>query len=118
MISIIKKPWTSDTDDKFKISGAGDLHIIRDQVKNGIAELWHCKSKKSEGWAVTRVDEPNEFCLVLGEGSGIKEFVPYFVKYAHKMGLDLRVHVQRRGMIRIMQSMGFELNEYVLRCKK
>lgn len=106
--------WTDDIDAKLSVSGGDDLPLIKDQVVNGIAKLWECKSDKNHCFVVTRKDH-DEICIVLGEGSGLMEFAPYFIRAIKDKGLRIRTHVRRKGLIRMWSRLGLNLSEYVLR---
>lgn len=107
--------WHDDHDKLLSVSAGNDLEIVKKQVKSGVAQLWECVSDKNYGLVVTRIDTGNEWCIVLGEGSGFFEFVPFFLSVAEKKGLTIRTHVKRKGLIKMWSKVGLSLSEYVLR---
>ena len=107
--------WLDCHDEALKVSAGDDLLIVKDQVKRKQAQLWECTSDKNYCLVVTRIDVGPELCIVLGEGSGLLEFAPYFLAFAKKHNLSVRTHVKRKGLIRLWSRLGFELDEYVLR---
>lgn len=112
---IITVAWTDDIDDKIEIACRGDLAIIKRQVINNIAQLWRCKSKKNLCYVVTRIDPGPELVIVAGQGSGLVEFAPEFLKVAKRSGARVRTHVQRKGLIRLWNRLGLTVDEYILR---
>lgn len=106
--------WEQWHDDKLRRSAGDDLDIIRHQVKSGVATLWECDGATGGGYAVTRHD-PGELVVVLGEGKGCKEFIPFFISLARQQGLIIRTHVTRPGLIKIWSRFGVTVDEYVLR---
>ena len=114
-VDIREIPWQPGIDDKLRVSARGDLEIIKHQVTQGVAQLWHCLSENNECFVVTRIDPGPELVIVLGEGSGLFEFAPHFLNIARKQNIPLRTHVQRKGLIRMWSRLGVNIDEYVLR---
>ena len=106
--------WSEQAEQGLKVSAGEDMGFIRREVQAGIAILWRCESDKNSAYAVTRC-EPGEVVIVCGEGSGLKEFGPYFIAAAKSKGKTVRTHVRRRGLIKVWETMGLELDEYILR---
>ena len=112
---IVEIPWHDEHDDKLRIAARGDLDIVKNQVQQRVAQLWRCTSEKNSMLVVTRVDPGPELCIVLGEGSGLLEFAPYFIREAKKNNMGIRTHVTRKGLIRLWSKLNINVNEYVLR---
>lgn len=113
-------PWTADHDRLMAVSAGRDLPIIREEVRRGIATLWACEQDgELLAHVVTRIDGVKglnqELVIVLGEGRGFFAVVPMFLRLAERDGLPVRVHVQRRGLIRMFDRLGVSLDHYVLR---
>lgn len=116
-MNVFQVCWTSFHDAAL-LDAAGsqsDLEIIKSQVLAGEAELWQCESETGGGFVVTRLDPPDELCVVLGEGKGASDFIPIFIEYAKSRGLTIRTHVKRRGLIKMWARHGVHFDEYVLR---
>ena len=114
-ITITNIVWEDHHDEYLRESAYGDLEIVKAQVQNGYAQLWECTSPRNAGYVVTRIDPGPELCLVLGEGRGLAEFAPPFIAFAKKQGITVRVHVRRKGLIKMFSRIGLRLDEYVLR---
>jgi len=114
-VNIVSISWNSEMDNVLNVAARGDLEIIRDQVQRGVAMLWKCHSEKSEGYVVTRLDPGPEFVIVAAAGSGFFEFAPEFLKIARQQGVTVRTHVQRKGLIRMWNRLGLNVDEYILR---
>lgn len=114
-IDVREIAWCSAVEPKLITSSRGDMEIIKRQVINGVAQLWHCLSEKNEMLVVTRIDPGPELVIVLGEGSGLFEFAPHFLNFAQRNNLKVRTHVQRRGLIKMWSKLGLNVDEYVLR---
>ena len=108
--------WTIETEQQLQISAGDDLAIIKDDVANQRANLWLCQSDKNRAYVVTRIDY-NELVIVLFEGSGLYEFMPLFIDRATELNLKIRAHIKRKGLIKMGQKLGFEIDEYILRKK-
>ena len=114
-VAIREIKWSADAEDGLRVAARGDLDIIKAEVIAGISRLWHCKSESSEAFIVTRIDDENEVCIVAGEGAGFREFIPAFVAWWREQGYSIRVHVQRKGLIRLFERVGITFDHYVLR---
>ena len=114
-VEAVPVDWKPETDDRLRVSAGGDLDEIRQEVQQGIAQLWECrKDDQPKAWVVTRKD-PDAWVIVLGEGAGFFDFMPLFVSHAREAGVSLRTHVKRRGLIRMWERLGLHLDHYVLR---
>ncbi|CAL9980527.1 hypothetical protein VPHD526_0008 [Vibrio phage D526] len=119
MIKLI--PWSDAAERGLVVSAGEDMAIIKNQVLNGVAQLWEHNLNGTHGFIVTRLDVEGlgtELVLVLGEGSGLNEAVPLFKQVAADMGINsIRVHVKRKGLIRMFSRHDFEVEMYVLRSR-
>lgn len=114
-IEAVPVGWTDDMDDRLRVSAGADLATIKQEVRQGIGQLWECrKNDRPEAWVVTRKDD-DAWVIVLGEGRGFFDYMPLFVDHARERGLSLRTHVKRRGLIRMWERLGLHLDHYVLR---
>ena len=107
--------WSAEAEEGLEVAARGDLEIIRKEVLSGISRLWECTSESSKAFIVTRVDDETEVCIVAGEGSGFVEFIPALVKFWRDQGYTIRVHVKRRGLVKMFEKVGIRFDEYVLR---
>ena len=117
----IKIKW-EDYHDDILFSAAGtveDLIYIKKEVNDVVSSstLWFCEYENSRCYMVTRWDCINEVCIVLFSGEN-------FIPLAKKIILDLkknnnnttiRAHVKRKGMIRLLKKIGFDISEIVMR---
>lgn len=113
-IQIVRKDWTNKEDKKLSVSAGKDLDLIKEQVRKGKAELWKCTGKNKKAYIVTKLDV-NELVIVLFEGSGIDDFLPFFINRAIELNLTIRAHVKRKAFLRIGRKHGFKLAEYIIR---
>ena len=113
--------WSDTAEDGLIVSAGEDMAIIKNQVLNGVAQLWEHNLNGTHGFIVTRLDVEGlgtELVLVLGEGSGLNEAVPLFKQVAIDLGIkSIRVHVKRKGLIRMFARHAFEIDTYVLRSR-
>ena len=110
-----RRAWSADAEKGLLVSAGDDLPFIRDQVKTGRALLYYLEDKTGFLWLVIRQDAKTEVCVVCAEGLNIQHFGAAIVDNFKKAGLVVRIHVKRPGMLRIMESLGFQISEYVLR---
>ena len=112
------EPWNDFAERAIaRIEGACMVDIRR-EVQIGRSQLWHCSHERKHGYVVTRLEEREsgrEWVLVAGVGKGFHEFVPFFIAAAAARGLPLRAHVNRCGMVRMYERVGFHISEYVVR---
>jgi len=113
------EPWNDLAEHAIaRIEGACVVDI-RHEVRAGISQLWHCiDAEGHRGYVVTRLEEREsgrEWVLVAGVGKGFHVFVQTFIEAARCAGLPLRAHVNRRGMVRMYEHVGFHVSEYVVR---
>ena len=112
---IVAVHWSDEAEKGLVVSAGEDMDIIRWEVKNKVSVLWRCESATALAFIVTRFQPPNELVFEAGEGSGFKEFIPYFVRVARSKGVPMRTHVKRKGMIKLWSSVGLTVDEYVLK---
>lgn len=114
-------PWSMEAEAGLIISAGTDLEIIKNQVLTNTAQLWEISGDDSNGYIVTRIDVEGigkVFVIVLGEGKGIDDVIPQFIKGAKDLGIKhFRTHVKRKGLIRMWKKHGLEIDHYVLRNK-
>ena len=120
MITQIK--WNDNAERGLQKSGGADLHIIKNQIRKGAAQLWQIQADNSSGYLVTRIDCEGigkVFVFVLGEGRGLYDVIPHFIQAAQNLGIhNFRTHVQRKGLLKLWKRYGLELDHYVLRANK
>jgi len=92
-----------------------DLVYVKEQVLNGVAELWKFKSENKSLHMVLRKDSEKELCIVLCVGDGLREIGPQIFSFLKNKNIILRAHVKRKGMIRILNGLGFNVSEIVMR---
>ncbi len=114
-VAIREVRWSADAEDGLRVAAGDDLDIIKGEVVAGISRLWKCSSESSEAFIVTRIDDKTEVCIVAGEGAGFAEFIPAFVGWWREQGYSIRVHVQRKGLIRLFERVGIQFDHYVLK---
>lgn len=92
------------------------LEIVENEVRSGIARLWHCREGEHEAYCVTRIDlNPTQLVIVAFEGSGMKVFGPWFIARAHAQGIPVRVHVTDPRVERLLRiGLRFRRSEVVL----
>lgn len=65
---------------------------------------------------VTR-EEPGELVIVAGAGRNALPVMAYVTEKALQAGLSVRTHIQRPGLVRMYQSLGYHQAEIVVRVK-
>ena len=112
------EPWNDFAERAIaRIEGACVVDIRR-EVQIGRSQLWHCSRNRKHGYVVTRLEQREsgrEWVLVAGVGKGFHEFVPFFIAAAAQVGLPLRAHVSRPGLVRMYARHGFRVSEQVVR---
>lgn len=104
--------WSIEAQQNLVVSMGDDSEILAEQVKSGIAELWHFeKGQTVDIWAIVR-REKNQLVVCCIEGIGSKDVVPLIEKASRNAGCDsMRVHITRQGLARMFPN--WELKEYV-----
>ena len=113
------EPWSDFAERELvRVEGLGVVDVKR-EVQEGVSQLWHCADADgSNGYVVTRLEQrPSgvEWVFVAGVGRGFYKFIAVFIKAALEAGVPIRAHVNRRGMVRMYDRIGFRVSEYVLR---
>ena len=112
------EPWSDFAERAIeRIEGACTVDIRR-EVQEGRSQLWHCIDGRNQGYVVTRLEQREsgrEWVLVAGVGKGFHLFVQFFMRAAEAAGVPLRAHVNRKGMVRMYEHVGFRVSEYVVR---
>jgi hypothetical protein len=113
------EPWSDLAAHTLKRVAGLDLSNIRREVEQGVAQLWHCvDSDGNGGYVVTRVEQlgnRREWVWLAGAGKGFLVFAPLFLKAAQEQGLSVRVYINRPGMRRLYDRLGFHVSEVVMR---
>jgi len=95
-----------------------DLDEICQEVARGESEaleLW------AGSFAVLRIEQApayREAVIVAGQGRNMKKALPLLEQRAKSKGADyIRAHVQRRGLVRMFQAQGYEIDHIIMRKK-
>jgi hypothetical protein len=113
------EPWNDFAERALvRVEGLGIVDVKR-EVLEGVSQLWHCTDADGNGgYVVTRLERrPSglEWVMVAGVGCGFHKFAQVFIDTALQMGVPVRAHVNRPGMVRMYDRIGFRVSEYVLR---
>ena len=118
------EPWSDFAEHALeRVEGLGVVDVKR-EVEEGISQLWHCADAADggRGYVVTRLEQrPSgvEWVFVAGVSVGksacFYKFIDVFINAALEAGVPIRAHVNRRGMVRMYDRIGFRVSEYVLR---
>lgn len=112
-IKAIRCGWSETAQAALSISLGGEDEILKDQVLNGVAELWHFLGEGVDIWAIVR-REQNELVVCCLEGIGARSVVPLIEQGARAKGCTtIRAHTLRPALARMFN--GYELAEYVYR---
>lgn len=98
----------------------GDQDEVKAEILEGISELWFFPGC---GYVVTRIERETvtgEFWLVVvaGAGQNLAGVVSYWQQIADKHGLGVRIHSARRGMVKLLEPLGFEAVETIYKYKR
>ena len=99
-----KVEWDSDIEIALSSALGDDLHLIKNEVKNGISEVWQL-SGLVLGFLVTRVEigKKRTMVLVAMFGSGGYQVLDVFYDVARKMNCQImRIHSGRAGAYRYL----------------
>ncbi|WP_342632493.1 hypothetical protein [Marinobacter alkaliphilus] len=95
-----------------------DLDEWRQEVAEGLAQLWQITGE-STGYLLTRVEQDRagrrELVLVAGAGNNARAVIAWAGDLADRHGLDMRTHIERRGLERLYQRAGWHRSEIVMR---
>lgn len=107
-------PWSDEAETGLNEVLGGDKHIIKDQVENGIAELW---SLNGDGYLITRIEEERgELVIMCFQGKNAKTMVQECMTAADKQGLKtIRFHTQRPALKRLLKGFAPKESETVFR---
>ncbi len=115
---IVDIDWQESFNELFDIGVLDCVEEIAQEVKTGVSQLWECTSEKYHGYCITRVEKHhfgNELVIVYVQGSGLRYFFQYFLRFAKQHQMVIRCHVETESRKRMYESLGFEFSEYVLR---
>jgi hypothetical protein len=114
---LIRQEWSPRAEQGLRVSAGDDLGVIRDEVLCGISNLFACiDGNQHDGYVVLRYEaDCKELVLVLGEGAGFKKWLPVVEQYARQLGAETaRTHVQRAGLVRWYENIGWSRREVVM----
>jgi hypothetical protein len=113
------EPWSDFAERELRRVAGLDLSDIRREVVAGVAQLWHCHdSDGHNGYVVTRVEPRGtwrEWVWLACAGKGYHAFVGMFLEAARAENLPIRVYINRKGMQRVYERLGFEVSETIMR---
>lgn len=108
-------PWSLEAETAIDkaMKYADDMRVVRQQVEQGIAELWQCDDGVS--WLVTRAEFP-ELVIVAYQGQHMKAMFRRFYQFACEKGFhSLRWHTQQPWINDVLSPWEPEPIEYVMR---
>jgi len=113
------EPWSDFAERELQRIAGLDLPDIRREVVAGISQLWHCRDAHGNGgYVVTRLERRGdslEWVWLAGAGKGFHQFVGLFLEAAREAALPIRVYIDRKGMRRIYERLGFHVSETIMR---
>lgn len=111
--------WSDFAERELRRVAGLDLPDIAREVQAGVAQLWHCLDADGHrGYVVTRVEqrgESREWVWLACAGKGYHAYVDLFLEAARTQSLPIRVYINRRGMQRIYERLGFAVSETIMR---
>ena len=113
-------PWT-DTAERMLdcVPGITVAELKREYDSGPHVQLWEFSDERGRaGFAVTRLERKDcwyEWVWLAAVGRDFKKFSPTFAKTALDAGIPIRTYVQRPGLVRMYQRLGFRVSEYVMR---
>ncbi|MGH1438591.1 MAG: hypothetical protein ACRBBR_00660 [Cellvibrionaceae bacterium] len=91
----------------------GDEEAVRLDVEEGISTCWQINNI----YMITRREGKTLIIVCIG-GEGMREVAQMIIEAAKKSGCtDIRYHTARKGMGRILEKFGAELEECIYRIK-
>ena len=119
-MKIIHYPhWVAEAEVGLALTLRDDRATLRDQVNQGIAQLWQVMTDQGESWLITRVellDDYKELVVCCYQGCDVKTVTPVIYRCAEEQGFDsIRYHTQRKGLNRLVKPLGFTEHEVIYR---
>jgi hypothetical protein len=111
--------WSDFAERELRRVAGLDLPDIRREVVAGVSQLWHCHDADgNSGYVVTRVERRGnclEWVWLACAGKGYHAFVGLFLAAAQAENLPIRVYINRKGMQRVYERLGFKVSETIMR---
>lgn len=113
-VKAIKCAWSDEAESALAISMMEDCQVLKRQVQVGVSELWRFKKGLDiDLWMIVR-REFNELVICCVEGVGLMSLVKLIEDSAISSGCtSIRFHTKKKGIVRMMDSVGFGLKEFV-----
>lgn len=113
-------PWSETAERMLDCVPGITLAELKKEYDSGAhVQLWEFSDESGRaGYAVTRLERKDcwyEWVWLAGVGRDLKKFVPTFAKVSLDAGIPVRTYVQRRGLVRMYERLGFRVSEYVMR---
>lgn len=113
-------PWCDDARRMLeRVPGIDVGGLEKEWRLNRASQLWEFTDERGRaGYAFTRLERTGpwyEWVWLAGAGRDLQKFVPVFAQVALDSGIPVRTYVQRRGLVRMYQRLGFRVSEYVMR---
>jgi hypothetical protein len=115
------EPWSDFAERELRRVAGLDLPDIRREVLAGVSQLWHCNNVDGRGcygYVVTRLERRGdglEWVWLACAGKGFGAVVELFLQAAKAADLPIRVYINRKGMQRMYERLGFEVSETIMR---
>ncbi len=117
---ILHKRWLDNATAGLSLTLRGDLHLLKHQVNNRIAQLWEINTDKGKSWMVSRAEvlynQSRELVICCYQGCDVKRVTQLVYDSAKQQGFDsIRYHTQRKGLNRLVVDLGFTPYETIYR---
>jgi len=110
---IAKRVGWLDVRDHLVNTFGGDEEAVRLDVEEGISTCWQI----DKIYMITRRENTTLIIVCIG-GEGLQKVAPMIIDAAKKSGCEnIRYHTARKGMGRILEKFGAQLEECIYRIK-
>jgi hypothetical protein len=110
----VKIEWREELHEVFHGILGGHPEEIITEIETETAELWEHET----GYVITRLERDiytgeYELVIVAGAGSDLKGVVTWWCDFADENNLNLRIHSEKPGFLRMLKPLGFHAAETI-----
>lgn len=115
-MKIVKVPhWTREAEQGLGETLRGDADLLRQQVNDGIAELWRIEN---HSWMITRVEDlpgrKPELVVCCYKGKDLRTVGDLILTQANRQDFgSIRFHTRRKGLNRLLHKFEFDYLETI-----
>ncbi len=113
------KHWVDHASAGLAIAARDDIEQLKQDVNNGLSQLWLVETEKGQSWMITRIDvdgDNKELVVCCYQGCDLKKVADCICTNASEQGFNsVRFHTAQKGLNQLIIHLDFIPFETVYR---